>query len=110
MFILFLLVKRGDDGTGSSSTCDGMEQEGDFCNESKNKCEEECGGKWCTNACDFFQCPPRRDVSPEVMFLRNDKLCKVQSSLKKKGACRRVSCCTVIICMHTLPFGILFVG
>lgn len=70
--------------THSSSICDGREHEGDGCNESRDSCEG-CGGKWCTNACEPFQCPPRNDISLEEAILKNQQLCKIQASLKRRG-------------------------
>ena len=40
---------RGNDGTGASSTCNGINQGGSWCNIGQANCEEGCQGRWCTN-------------------------------------------------------------
>uniref|UniRef100_A0A7S4JMQ5 Sulfotransferase domain-containing protein n=1 Tax=Odontella aurita TaxID=265563 RepID=A0A7S4JMQ5_9STRA len=77
----------GTDGTSASAKCDGKENGGafDWCNINRRNCESECGGRWCANYSQFFQCPPRKDISKEELTSRNNKLLKVQAGLKKRG-------------------------
>ena len=74
----------GIDGNSEFAVCDGTEQGGSLCNDSQEGCKK-CGGKWCTNACDPFKCPPRNDISPEEQYQRHRQLCQVQATLKKRG-------------------------
>jgi hypothetical protein len=45
---LFNII-RGPLGTAADSVCNGEVQGGDWCNIDNFKCENDCGGKWCTN-------------------------------------------------------------
>jgi hypothetical protein len=58
----------GNDGTGASSTCDGGEQGGDWCNASGNNCESGCGGRWCTGGGGSPVPPPAPVPSPSSGF------------------------------------------
>jgi hypothetical protein len=52
----------GPDGTGASSICEGGELGNKWCNASENKCESDCGGRWCTSQnfpSPSIDCPPR---------------------------------------------------
>ena len=59
-----LFFTRGFDGTGTSSTCNGVDQGGDWCNLGQANCEGGCGGKWCTNDDDPQVPPPSPPTSP----------------------------------------------
>lgn len=53
-----LHINRGNDGTGASSTCNGINQGGSWCNVGQTNCEEGCQGKWCTNDGNPTPTPP----------------------------------------------------
>lgn len=53
-----LHINRGNDGTGASSTCNGINQGGSWCNVGQANCEEGCQGKWCTNDGNPTPTPP----------------------------------------------------
>ena len=47
----------GSDGTGASSVCEGGAQGGKYCNGGLHRCQDDCGGRWCTPCEDGKWCP-----------------------------------------------------